>query len=211
MTAHVVYPAIDALPATLSFSSRCDFWTPVSRTATLMVLSPRVVAHAAGTFIRASSHWRIPSGLVTPRNEEASCHGSVKAGDLPKTGELTGPPRAPPSRVSGLSNIDSAKKPATWELAPIRAPKSRVTGTTAIAPTGLRSVTTSPPAFAIAACICAGVMPLSKRTIVIPNGFGFDCAAGATARNAATQRDRKTSRFTADTPSAVAGRPFIPG
>src|SRR5438876_2942635 len=61
---------------TFSFSSRCDACTPVSRTATVTVLSPRVVAHAAGTFMRASSHWRIPSGLVTPRNDEASCQGS---------------------------------------------------------------------------------------------------------------------------------------
>src|SRR5439155_18681765 len=203
---------VSALPAMLSVSCRCDFWTPVSRTATLTVLSPSVVAQAAGTFMRASSHWRIPCGLVTPRNEDASCHGSAKEPDPPKTGEPTEPPRSLPSRVTGPSNIDSRKKLATCELAPILAPKSGAVGATAIAPTGLRSVTTSPPAFAMAARICPGVVALSNRTIEIPNGFGLSLAeAGATARSAAAQRDRKTSRFTAQLVSAGAALDLMPG
>src|SRR5439155_22624461 len=102
--------------------------------------------------------------------------GSVKEPNPHIYGDQPEPQRSLPSKVTGTSNIDTRKKLATCELAPILAPKSGAVGATAIAPTGLRSVTTSPPAFAMAARICPGVVALSNRTIEIPNGFGLSLA-----------------------------------
>jgi hypothetical protein len=84
-------------------------------------------------------------GCVVPRIREQE--------DVPKTGEPTGPPRSLPSSVTGPSNIDSGKTLVTRGLAPIRRAKSPATGVTAIAPTWLRSVTTSPPALVTATFI----------------------------------------------------------
>src|SRR2546428_298968 len=68
----------------------------------------------------------------------------------------------------GVARVGPPKPRGTGGPAPIRTARSPAGGATAIAPTGLRSVTTSPPAFAIAARICAGVAPPAKRTMVIP-------------------------------------------
>jgi hypothetical protein len=80
----------------------------------------------------------------------------------------------------------------------MRVPKSAATGAAATAPTTLRSVTTLPPAFVTAAVIWAAEVPLAKRTIVRPNGFGLLPAwAGVAPRSAARQTRTRPGRFTA--------------
>ena len=100
----------------------CDPCTPLSITATLTP-APCVVDQAAGTFIRLSSHWRIPSGLVSPRNEEKSCHGSggptgplvnamLAPALLPAAEDLANKIAAHLEKVHGIAEFGGAKKAA---------------------------------------------------------------------------------------------------
>ena len=166
-------------------SSRWFASTPVSSTATAIESSPVVRFHAAGTFMRPSSHWRMPSGLVTPRKEERSCHGSAAK----PSGTRSSAPR-------WVVSIESWKYAVTARFALRRAAKPVERGTTPSAPISLRSETTTPPAEATAARICAGVVWAENRTTVSPNGFPAAEEDPVSASAATSAASRRVGRFT---------------
>src|SRR2546423_5545431 len=180
--------------STTLWSSRCCASTPVSSTATTTLESPRVRVHAAGTFIRLSSHCRIPSGFVTPRNDERLCHGSGKPAPEPSaSGALP-----PPARLSWRSvarNV-SVKAYVTPGLPSTREMNPSERGTTTSASIALRSDTTTPPAEATAERICAGVVPWSNRTTVRLKGFPAAMAEPENASAAVNAARRRLGRFT---------------
>src|SRR2546423_6863125 len=193
--------------STTLWSSRCCASTPVSSTATTTLESPRVRVHAAGTFIRLSSHCRIPSGFVTPRNDERLCHGSGKPAPEPSaSGALP-----PPARLSWRSVASSASSKAyvTPGLPSTREMNPSERGTTTRASIALRSDTTTPPAEATAERICAGVVPWSNRTTVRLKGFPAAVAEPENASAAASAARRRLGRFTVISSSAGGIRRFI--
>src|SRR5919197_6484468 len=182
-------------------SSRCSASTPVSRTATTMLRSPLVEAHAPGTCIRLSSHWRMPSGFVTPRNDGSSCQGSGKEPPVPPSLSGARPPPCSFTSPRSLTSSASWKAPTTAEFRRIRSAKPSVFEAAARAPIWLMSLTTTPPAEETAERICAGGVPGAKRTTVIPNGFAAD-AEPAKASAPQTAARRRPGRFTMQSVSA---------
>src|SRR5207237_7926403 len=89
----------------------------------------------------------------------------------------------------------------TAGLRRMRSAKPFAVGTAARAPIGLRSPTTAPPADETAARICAGGVPATKRTTVMPNGFEAEAELANASAPKITAR-RRLGRFTVQFVSA---------
>src|SRR5262245_556610 len=124
--------------------------------------------------MRLSSHCRMPSGLVSPRNEVALCHGSggVVAPGLPSGGSLF-PVWPPGATASGSVNGTTLSSQADLTLLLPLALVTRLWSfdTTAIMPIFERSVVTTAPRSLTTAAISAGLVPGANLRTVTFQGF----------------------------------------
>jgi hypothetical protein len=147
---------------------------------------------------------------VVQRRERDVFNPDVEFQAEPPAPAPAAPPPGRKSDPTGIRKTGSTKTELTRPFDLIRAGKSVAAGETASAPIALKSVTTLPPAWATAACICGAVVPFVKRTIVIPKGFrSLFADAGAATPSAATATSRGRSRFTALRSSARRRRSLI--
>ena len=91
----------------------------------------RAAARRTATFIRPSSHWRMPSGLVTPRNEPKSCQGSATKPWRPSPGPPSGPRPSDGARRQPRSVVSDGIREEVGDRRARGEPRERTTSSAA--------------------------------------------------------------------------------